>query len=215
MAVTIKLTSDFICPWCLIGARRLALAVDGLPAGIAVETQWLPFELNPDMPEGGLDRRTYRTRKFGSWEHSQALDAQTMAAGAADGVVFDYDRVTRTPNTFQAHRLSLLAAREGCQQAVAEAILRAYFVEGRDIGDREVLAQIAGQAGLDGAAVRTFLAGQEDADAVRLLELAAQARGVTGVPHLVIGGLVAVGAQPVEMLRQAIVDAAAATAAAE
>ena len=212
MTVTVKLTSDFICPWCLIGSRRLALAIDALPAAVAVETQWLPFELNPDMPAEGVDRRTYRTRKFGSWDRSQALDAQTVAAGAPDGVVFDYDRMTRTPNTFQAHRLSLLAARAGCQQTVAEAVLQAYFVDGRDIGDRDALTAIAADCGLDAATVRTFLDGDEDADTVRLLEVAAQARGIAGVPHMVIGGLVTVGAQPVDTLRQAILDAAQAAA---
>ncbi len=207
MSVTVRLTSDFICPWCLIGSRRLALAIEGLPAEVEVVTQWLPFQLNPDMPKEGIDRRTYRTGKFGSWERSQALDAQTIAAGAPDGVVFDYERMTRTPNTFDAHRLSLLAARDGRQQAVAEALLQAYFVEGRDIGDPAVLADIAGEAGLDADAVRAFLASDEDADNVRLLETAAYARGIAGVPHFAIGTSIAVGAQPSDFLRLAILEA--------
>ena len=81
MQIQINVTSDFICPWCYIGEKRLALAIEGLPAGIDVQLQWLPFELNPSMPSEGMDRKTYRSRKFGSWERSQAMDVQTVVAG--------------------------------------------------------------------------------------------------------------------------------------
>ena len=209
MPITVKMTSDFICPWCLIGERRLFRAVDSLPEGIRVEVAWLPFELNPDMPREGMDRRTYRARKFGSWERSQALDAQTVAAAQAEDIRFDYDRIARTPNTFAAHRLSWLAAREGRQRAVVEGLLDGYFGRGRDIGDPEVLARIAGEAGLDPARVRRFLAEEEGAAAVRALEASARRAGVQGVPQFDIDGTAVKGALRWELLRRALLDAQA------
>ena len=130
MSITVKVTSDFICPWCQIGEKRLLNAIESLPKDISVEIEWLPFELNPDMPLQGIDRKTYRTMKFGSWEQAQARDAQTIAAGAEDGVRFEYDKIQITPNTFAAHRLAWLAAQEGKQPVVVLAILNAYFHEG-------------------------------------------------------------------------------------
>jgi predicted DsbA family dithiol-disulfide isomerase len=142
MQTQINVTSAFICPWCYIGEKRLARAIESLPAGgIAVQLQWLPFELNPDMPLEGMDRRTYRSRKFGSWEHSQTMDAQTVLSGKGDGAIFDYGAIERTPNTFFAHRVSWLAQREGKQRAFVEAALKGYFapryrVQGRPCRNR-------------------------------------------------------------------------------
>lgn len=207
MHLTVTMTSDFICPWCLIGETRLFRAIESLPEGIDVDVEWLPFELNLDMPEAGMDRKVYRSLKFGSWQRSQALDAHTVAAGKADGIRFDYDRIARTPNTFAAHRLSWLAAREGRQRAVVEGLLKGYFGEGRDIGDPEVLIQIAGEAGMDGGAVRRALESGEGADAVRALEASSREAGVQGVPHFDIDGTIVTGAQRAPILRQAIIDA--------
>ena len=145
MQIQINVTSDFICPWCYIGEKRLARAIESLPAEIDVPLQWLPFELNPDMPLEGMDRRIYRSRKFESWERSQAMDTQTVLAGRGDGTNFDYRAIERTPNTFFAHRVSWLAQREGKQRAFVEAGLKGYFTQGRDIGSKDVLAEIAGE----------------------------------------------------------------------
>jgi len=204
MPIAIKVISDFICPWCYIGALRLARAIETLRGGIDVSVEWLSYELNPDMPKEGMERRLYRERKFGSWERSLAMDANTKAAGAEDGAVFNYERMTRTANSFEAHRLSWLAAREGTQRAVVEGILKAYFAEGRDIGDRTVLSAIAGEAGMDRDAVRAFLDGQDGTEAVRALEASAYRKGVQGVPHFDIGGLSVSGAQSADVLRRAI-----------
>ncbi|WP_176593781.1 DsbA family oxidoreductase [Sphingobium sp. EM0848] len=207
--VKITVTSDFICPWCYIGERRLRRALENLPEGIAVDLDWLPFELNPDMPAEGLDRKAYRSAKFGSWDYSQSLDAKTVEAGRPDGVRFDYDAMTRTPNSFLAHRMALFARQEGKQTAFVEAVLRAYFAEGRDIGRAETLAGIAGEIGLEREAALAFLPGDGLALEVRALEMHARGRGINGVPHFEIGGRVLYGAQPAETIRQAIVEAAA------
>ena len=113
MDIPISVTSDFICPWCYIGEKRLARAIGLLPTEIDVQLQWLPFELNPDMPPEGMERRAYLARKFGSSEHGQAIQARTVLAGRDDGATFDYEAIKRTPNTFLAHRASYLAQREG------------------------------------------------------------------------------------------------------
>src|SRR4051794_30663092 len=110
----LEVVSDAICPWCYVGKRRLAKALALLARdGLTFAVRWLPFQLNPDMPKGGVDRRAYRTRKFGSWERSQALDARVAAVGAGEGLAFRHDLMARTPNTFDAHRLVWLAGRAG------------------------------------------------------------------------------------------------------
>ncbi len=207
MSVTVTVRSDFICPWCLMGEQRLFEAIDSLPPGLEVQVDWLPFELNPHMPKEGMERKLYRSQKFGSWARSQELDAHTVAAGKREGIAFDYDRMTRTPNTFAAHRLTWLAAREGRQRAVVDGILRGYFTEGRDIGDLDTLAEIAGEAGLDREKAQAFLASNQGETEVRALIDSALARGVAGVPHFDFDGSVVTGAQRPETLRRAILAA--------
>ena len=206
MPVTVKMTSDFICPWCLIGERRLVQAIEALPDGIKVDVEWSPFELNPDMQPEGMDRKIYRSLKFGSWERSLELDAHTVAASRDVDVSFDYDAITRTPNTFLAHRLSWLAAQEGQQRPVVAAILSAYFEQGRDIGDIGTLTAIAAEQGLDAELIKGALAGDTGAGEVRRLEQEALNRSVHGVPHFTIGETSAGGAQPVAVLRDAILS---------
>lgn len=124
--LAIEVISDAICPWCWIAKRRLDSAI----AAIAPDVK-----LNPEMPKGGVDRRAYRSAKFGSWQHSRALDAQVAAAGRLEGLVFNHDKMERTPNTVDAHRLILLAGQQGKQDVVVEGLFAAYFDEGRDVGD--------------------------------------------------------------------------------
>src|SRR3954469_3680645 len=147
MAHTVDTISDIICPWCFIGKRRLEKALAAQEHEVKV--RWLPFQLNPQMPKEGVSRREYRTRKFGSWERSLELDAQVAAAGAGEGIHFTFDRIERTPNTLDAHRLIRLAGQEGVQDAVVEALFRAYFTEGRDLSDPQILLDVVAGAGLD------------------------------------------------------------------
>jgi predicted DsbA family dithiol-disulfide isomerase len=207
MQIAIRVTSDFVCPWCYIGEKRLARAVERLPRDIEVQLRWLPFELNPDMPPGGMDRQTYLSRKFGSWERVQAIQAQIVLAGRNDGATFDYAAIRRTPNTFLAHRVSWLAEREGRQRAFVEAALQAYFAAGRDLGSAHVLVDIAGGIGLDRDAVAAFLSSDEGVESVRALERTALEAGVRGVPSFDIGGTALVGAQPADILMQTIIEA--------
>ncbi|AMV40154.1 DsbA family oxidoreductase [Planctomyces sp. SH-PL62] len=200
--LTIDVISDVICPWCFIGKRRLEKALNGRAATV----RWHPFQLNPDMPREGIERREYRIRKFGSWERSQGLDAQVAAAGRGEGIAFNFDRQSRTPNTLDAHRVIWLAGERGVQDAVAEALFLAYFTEGRDLADRETLAEIAAGAGL--TQVEELLAGDKGLDVVRAGEEQARHLGVSGVPFFVVNGKVALsGAQPPELFLQAFEQA--------
>lgn len=186
--LTLAVVSDTICPWCYVGKRRIERAVEMLAAeGVAVTIRWLPFELNSSMAAGGMDRRAYRSAKFGSWEQSQKLDAQVAAEGAREGIVFRHDLITRTPNTRASHRLIWLAGEVGdaaLQSRLVEALFSAYFCEGRDIGDRDVLAELGAGAGLDATRVEALLAGSEGADEVLRLERWASAAGIRGVPSV-------------------------------
>ena len=210
--LTIDVISDVICPWCFIGKRRLEKALGNCPAIV----RWHPFQLNPDMPREGIDRKSYRIRKFGSWERSQELDAQVAAAGLSEGIAFNFDRQSRTPNTLDAHRVIWLAGERGVQDAVVEAVFQAYFTDGRDLSNRATLASIAAAAGFDRAEVDELLAGDKGHDVVQAGEEQARRLGVSGVPFFVVNGRVGLsGAQPPELFRQAFEQAGEAVVAGE
>jgi predicted DsbA family dithiol-disulfide isomerase len=198
--LTIDIYSDVICPWCFIGKRRLEQAL----AGRAATVRWHPFELNPAMPREGVERRAYRVKKFGSWDRSLELDAQVGRAFAGEGLTFNPEKMTRTPNTFDAHRLIWLAGERGVQDVVAEALFRAYFTDCHDLSDRATLAAVAGEGGLDRAQVDELLAGERGATEVREREMIGQRLGISGVPFFVINDTVALsGAQAPETFRAA------------
>ncbi|MBX9661525.1 MAG: DsbA family oxidoreductase [Nitrospiraceae bacterium] len=184
----LTIVSDVICPWCYVAKKNLDKALELTGSELQVKVTWRPYELNPKMPTEGMDRREYRSKKFGSWAHSQTLDAQVADAGAKAGVTFHHELMARTPNTFQAHRLIWMAGEEGVQDAVVEAIFRAYFTEGRDVGDTAVLVAIATETGLNQEHAKAFLEGTEATDEVRLEEQTAMAAGISGVPSFILNG---------------------------
>lgn len=186
-AFRLEIVSDVICPWCFIGKRRLEKALAAVP-GLAVDVVWRPFELNPDMPEEGVVRSVYRSAKFGSVERARMLDARVAAAAADEGLAFRLDAIARTPNTTKAHRLIWLAGREGVQDAVVERLFRAYFMEGRDIGDSGVLAALGAEAGLDPRAAEELLATDGGLEEVRREAAAALRLGIRAVPTFVLDG---------------------------
>ncbi|WP_198371878.1 DsbA family oxidoreductase [Roseomonas rosulenta] len=198
----LEIVSDAICPWCWIGKAHLDGALALLAEeGLVFEIGWLPYQLNPDMPAEGVDRRAYRTEKFGSWERSQQLDAQVADAGRVAGLAFRHDLMARTPNTVEAHRLIRLAGADGVQHAAMDRVFRAYFQEGQDIGSRAVLAALGAEAGMAEATLAAFLAG----DAARA-EVVAESRalaqaGISGVPSFLLDRhLLFSGAMPAERM---------------
>ncbi len=213
MTLTIEITSDFICPWCLVADTRLNRAIAQLETPVDIERIWYPFELNPNMPEAGIDRKTYRTNKFGSWEYSQMLDAKTVQAGKADGIEFRYDLMKVTPNTLKAHRLTWLAGKDSKATEMVERILRAYFTEGQDISDIETLANLAADVGIDAQKAKAFLLSDEGIEEVKELKqyaiCASQqrfaiAQNIHSVPTIRIGKEILVGAQRVDVLLAAM-----------
>jgi predicted DsbA family dithiol-disulfide isomerase len=192
----IKVISDTIYPWCYVGKRRLERAI-ALLGNLPIEVEWKPFRLNPTMPREGMNRREYRTRKFGSWEHSRALDAQVRAAGAEVGIVFAPDKIVRTPNTLTSHQLIWIAGLHGRQDAVVEAIFCEYFCKGRDIGETAVLLELGLSAGLMRDEIERRLNSAETREAVLREERKVRELAVRGVPTFVVNGVpLASGAQP-------------------
>jgi predicted DsbA family dithiol-disulfide isomerase len=202
---SIAIYSDLICPWCYIGKRRMEEAIRQLPDDMQVSRSWHPFQLNPDMPREGLDRKLYRSKKFGSWGKSQAMDAQVTDAGKSVGIEFHYDLQTHTPNTFDSHRLVWLAGISGVQDVVVETLFRAYFCEGANLSDQMKLIEIGASASLEVAALKRLFAGEEGASAVREEEQRAKMLGISGVPFYVINESVSFsGAQPAETFLDAL-----------
>lgn len=201
MKITVDLISDVICPWCYIGKRRLEKAITAINGRHKVHVHWHPFQLNPMMPKEGISRKEYRIRKFGSWEKSLELDARVIAVGESEGIRFAFDKMKRTPNTVDAHRLVWLAAQYECQDAVVEALFRAYFTEGQDISDRQTLVEVVTAAGLDRQATDAMLNSDDGTAAILEGKEMSQRHGVTGVPFLIIDQKIALsGAQPAETI---------------
>jgi predicted DsbA family dithiol-disulfide isomerase len=199
MSTRLDIISDPVCPWCYLGAANLLRALTARGSH-PFAIRWLPFQLNPDMPPGGIDRQRYMQEKFGGGARVDAMHARLEAMGAEAGITFRFERIARSPNTLDAHRLIHWAAAEGVQTRVAMALFRRYFEAGEDISDAGVLRGAAEEAGMDGGAIARLLAGDVDHVEVRAAADEARDRGVTGVPTFVIGGRHAVsGAQPVTL----------------
>ena len=184
---SIDIISDPICPWCYIGKTRFEAALARRPDhGLTIS--WKPFQLNPTMPEEGMDRREYLERKFGGPQGAQQVYSDIVKTAESNGLFIDIDRIKRTPNTINAHRLIHWAEAEGVQNAVVAALFIAYFQEGKDISDLETLADIGEKAGMDRAALARLLASDADKDATRREDEKARQMGVQGVPTFLIDG---------------------------
>ena len=195
-ALTVDVYSDVVCPWCYIGKRRLEQALESVQVQATARVFWRPFQLNPTMPKAGMDRRVYLEAKFGGPGEMKAIQDRVAAVGTSVGIEFVFDRIARTPNTFDAHRLIRFAQQQGRQDEVVEELFHGYFTEGLNIAVR---------AGLDGEAVVRLLHAQEGVDAVRQEEAHGHQLGIRGVPYFVLNGKAALsGAQPVETFVSAI-----------
>ena len=203
--LTIEIYSDVVCPWCYIGKRRLERALDQLNGAARARITWRPYQLNPTIPEDGMDRTTYLAAKFGSLDAFRQMEEHVLSAGAAERIPFAFDKISRTPNTFLAHRLIWYAEQQGRQDAVVESLFRGYFTEGADIGSVPVLGQLAGRADLAVAVVESFLHSEEGATEVKAEEAVGHRLGIHGAPYFVINGSISIsGAQPPDIFVSAI-----------
>ena len=211
--VRLDIISDPICPWCYIGKAGLDVALATHPDH-PFTVEWHPFQLNPDMPPEGMDRRAYLEAKFGGKEGAARAYAPVVEHAEKAGLTINLDKMERTPNTIDAHRLIHWAGIEKRQSYVVDLLFKAYFVEGRDIGDHEVLADIADTAEMDAAMVSRLLASDSDIDDIRKRDAHSREMGVNSVPTFIVAGRHAVpGAQPAEMWEKVIADVNAQLAA--
>ncbi|WP_099865999.1 DsbA family oxidoreductase [Pararhizobium haloflavum] len=205
--IRIDVVSDVMCPWCYIGKRRLEKAIEMLGEDVAVEVNWRPFQLDATLPKEGKDRRRYLEDKFGGSERAAEAYANVRRAGDLEAIPFDFDAITVSANTLDAHRMIRWAGEVGrvAQDRLVEILFRRYFTEGAQIGDDDVLADAAEEAGLDRTVIETKLRGDLDRQSVEAEIASAQRMGVQGVPCFILDGKYAVsGAQPADVLADAI-----------
>jgi predicted DsbA family dithiol-disulfide isomerase len=197
----IDVISDTVCPWCFIGKRRLARAIELRPS-IDFDVKWRPYRLDVTVPKGGIDRQVYMNMKFGD-DKARIVEMHKLIAaeGAKEGIVFDFAAIARRPDTLDSHRLIRWAEAAGVQDEVVERLFISYFENGEDIGDIRVLADIADICGMDGVETARMLESDTDLALVEREDQIAREMGVTGVPAMIFGGKLAVsGAREAEML---------------
>ena len=200
--IQIDIFSDTICPWCLIGKRRLEAALKLRPDQ-QVQIRWRTFQLNPQMPREGMDRETYLNLKFGGAENATMIYDRIRGAGAEEGIDFAFEAIARTPNTLESHRLVRWAAGLGKETELVEVLFQAYFLRGEDIGAKAVLLQAAETAGLDREAAAAFLETDDLLAEVSEEDRQARALGIDGVPCFIFNGRHALaGAQPPKVLAE-------------
>jgi predicted DsbA family dithiol-disulfide isomerase len=204
MSTTVKrlqldIISDFVCPWCFIGKRKLDVALQR-DMSFEINLVWRPYRLDPRLPAGGVDRDTYMKQKFGATAMRGITD-KIKAAAEGTGIHFNFEAIKRTPNTTNAHRLTRWAGFLGKQHAVAEDLFVAYFEQGLDIGNDEVLIDIGMKHGFNPIELAASLSGADDIDLIDNQDAQARNAGVTGVPALLMGGkFLLMGAQDPDYL---------------
>lgn len=202
----LDIISDPICPWCYIGKAYLDRALAAHPDH-PFSIEWHPFQLNPEMPASGMDRREYLETKFGGQDGAIKVYSEIAQQAEDAGLEIDFGAIKRTPNTINAHRLIHWSGIEGRQAFVAAALFKAYFVEGRDIGADGVLCNIADASGMDADMVERLLATDADLDDIRARDAHSREMGVRGVPTFIVANQnVLTGAQPADLWGQVIID---------
>ncbi|MDX8478583.1 DsbA family protein [Mesorhizobium sp. VK24D] len=216
-SITVDVVSDVVCPWCFIGQKRLDRAIAAV-GDVEVHVRWRPFQLDPTIPQAGMDRRQYMLGKFGSEERIRQIHARIEPLGDAEGIHFAFAAIKVAPNTLDAHRVIRWAgaASEDIQNRLVRRLFQLNFEEGVNLGDHSVLVEAAREAGMDASVVETLLPTDADVDAVRNEIATASRMGITGVPCFLLEGKYAVmGAQDADTLADAIRQVAQAKARGE
>ena len=204
--IRLDIFSDPICPWCFIGKHNLFAALSGVEKDL-FSIEWHPFQLNPDMPEGGMDRREYLETKFGGKEGAIQAYLPVVEHAKSTGLAINFEAITKTPNTLKAQCLIHWAKLEGCQNEIVQALLEAYFYHGKDIGDAVILVDIAAKIGMDANMVKRLFASGQDKLEIQERDASARDMGVQAVPTFIVAGQhVVSGAQTVEMWQSVIED---------
>jgi predicted DsbA family dithiol-disulfide isomerase len=181
----IDIVSDTVCPWCLIGKRKMEAALEQRP-DLNVEVAWHPFQLHPDMPKEGADRKEFVAKKFGSEERARELYQNVADAGSAVGVDFNFKKIARSPNTLNSHRLILWANGAGLQNEIVEVLFRKFFMDGQDLGDNHTLIDAAKEVGMDAELVKSLLESDRDLELIEGEDVKAREMGISGVPFFII-----------------------------
>jgi predicted DsbA family dithiol-disulfide isomerase len=196
----IDIVSDTVCPWCFIGKRRIERAM-ALRPDVKFDVTWRPYRLDPSIPREGVDRRAYLKAKFGDPPRTSAMGDAIRSEGASEGIAFAFDKIAKSPNTLDSHRLIRWAASAGVQNDVVDRLFQAYFLEGQDIGSSAVLSEVADNAGMDGDLVAKLLAGDADLESVEREAGLANEMGITGVPTFIFDSKFMIsGAREAELL---------------
>jgi predicted DsbA family dithiol-disulfide isomerase len=196
----IDIVSDTVCPWCFIGKRRIERAM-ALRPDVKFDVTWRPYRLDPSIPREGVDRRAYLKAKFGDSPRTSAMGDAIRSEGASEGIAFAFDKIAKSPNTLDSHRLIRWAASAGVQNDVVDRLFQAYFLEGQDIGSSAVLSEVADNAGMDGDLVAKLLAGDADLESVEREAGLANEMGITGVPTFIFDSKFMIsGAREAELL---------------
>lgn len=212
MRVEITVIFDTVCPWCYVGKRRLEAALRLRPE-LDVQQRWRPFLLNPEMPSDGMERNTYLTRKFGTESRVRRVYGAIGNAGQSVEIDFAFDRIRHTPNSVNSHRLVRFAERHGKSDAAVESLFQHYFVNGKNIGEIDVLLKIGAELGLSEPDLTSYLTGDEDADLIYNENTHAHRRGINSVPTFVFCGSMAISGAHESQVLARMLDAAVAAAA--
>ena len=211
-AIRIEVYSDVICPWCYVGKRRLEQALHEMGETVRAHVVWRPFQLNPTMPQDGMDRTTYLQAKFSSLEAYRDMEHRLLEVGGSERISFAFENIARTPNTFLAHRLIWYAEIQGCQDALVEQLFKGFFEDGLDIGSKVVLAEVADRAGLK---ADQFLMSDQGIAEVNAEESVGRKLGIRAVPYFVVDKIHGIsGAQPVDVFVSTIQKVRSSTSAA-
>ena len=213
--LTVDVVSDVMCPWCFIGKRRLEAAIAARP-DITFDIRWRPFQLDATIPEEGMDRQTYLSKKFGGPARAAEIYENIRFAGETEGLDFAFDRIEKSPNTLNAHRLIRWSASAGVQNEVVEDLFTAFFMDGEDIGDIGTLVEIGARHGLDPELLHNLFGEGADGDLIEREIALAHKMGVEGVPCFILNDrFIVMGAQSPDTLVQAFEHAMAEGVAAE
>ena len=196
--IELDIFSDTVCPWCFIGMKRLENALKKY-TNLEIKQTWRPFQLNPGMPPDGMDRQEYLISKFGSADAAKTVYENIYEEGIKEGINFNFDLIDLTPNSFNSHRLLALAYKQNIQESVLNSLFESYFINGKDIGDPNILLEIAVKHKIDAEEFKNYLSDQENIEPLANEEIQARKMGINSVPTFIINKQIVIsGAQTSE-----------------